>query len=153
MRMKRSGYDVSEYIVGREYQRRGVAHYHILLFTGAYLANDTVIGPAWRLGYTKTIAIDEQRAYYFAYKYMGKGYGATLHSSVGIRSRYNAREVSKWWHKVGACCWRYGIRMEAFIMKFGDDTVRIGEYSSRLWASLWSGRYGIVAYSGEGGGV
>lgn len=153
MRLKRGGYDVREYIVGREFQRRGVAHYHILLFTNAYLSNDGVIGPAWRLGFTTTRAIDEQRAYYFAYKYMGKGCGATLHSSVAVRTLYNARAVSQWWHKVGACCWRYGVRMEVFISRIGDDSLRIGEYSRRVWASLWWGGDGLVEAAWAGGGV
>lgn len=148
-RLKRGGYDVSEYVVGREFQRRGVAHYHILLFTNAYLANDVVIGPAWRLGFTSTKAIDEQRAYYFAFKYLGKGCGATLHSSVAVRSLYNARAVSKWWHKVGACCWRYGIRMAMICERLQDDTAAIAAYSSELWADLWAGGTGFVRFSME----
>lgn len=137
MRLKRGGYDVSEYVVGREFQRRGVAHYHILLFTTAYLANDSVIGPAWRLGFTSTKAIDQQRAYYFAFKYLGKGCGATLHSSVGARVLYNARAVSKWWHRVGRACWRYGIAMAIFCEKLGDDSLAIGECSSGVWVRCW----------------
>jgi hypothetical protein len=138
-RLKRDGYDVSLYVVGREFQRRGVAHYHVLLFTDAYLSNDKVIGPAWRIGFTTTRAIDRQRAYYFAFKYLGKGCGATLHSSVGARLVYNAREVARWWHRVGVACWRYGVRMGEVCRELGDDSVLIRGASRVLWVECWEG--------------
>lgn len=138
-RLKDAGYDVSQYVVGREFQRRGVAHYHVLLFTDAYLANDKVIAPAWRIGFTTTRAIDRQRAYYFAFKYLGKGCGATLHSSVGARLLYNAREVARWWRRVGRACWRYGGKMMEVCRVLGDDSGLVAGASPGVWAMCWEG--------------
>lgn len=136
-RLKRAGYPVEEYVVAREWQKRGVPHYHVLLCTSAYIPNDAVIAAAWRLGYTKTMRVDAGRATYYVSKYLAKGEGATLHSSVAIRVRYNGAEVSRWWHHIGNACWRYSIRMLRACQVVKDDPAALAVISRSIWSQVW----------------
>jgi len=136
-RLKRAGYDCSEYVVAREWQARGVPHYHILWLTDAYIANDVVIARAWRLGYTKTMRVDAGRATWYVSKYIGKGAGATVHSSVTARVKRGARGISNWWHRIGYACWRYAIRMEIACEKFGNDSAALAVVSRSIWSQVW----------------
>jgi hypothetical protein len=132
-RLKRAGYDTSRYVVAREFQKRGVAHYHILWFTSAYIANDAVIAAAWRLGYTKTMAVDSQRASWYVSKYMGKGLGARLHASLRARVQSSAKAVVVQWHNLGIALWRYNIRMTYFIEKYNNDSGALAVASRYVW--------------------
>ena len=150
--------DTLYYVKVREKQKRGVYHYHVVLFGFKYLPVD-VVQRYWDLGNVDIEGVkDKGRALYYIEKYLDKQEGARITASYALLRLYRPwyDKFRKMVHASWLACqvvweWmRHGywdILPQVYAVAF-NKVYNLGMHWSEVWDDLGKMHLGDVRYVG-----